>query len=118
MKEEHDRVKKHLRTIANKYLKDLDSTLAAGSAMLEKEQVDSVEDMTSFEAMQDDRENQLDAEEGEKKGDGLNYREHEFEGQDELFQSIRIPDDMSIDNDYLDEISRDLSMPLDMKDDQ
>lgn len=121
MKEQHGKVKEQLRAIVNEYLESFEKSLAADGVLLAEKQDETAQDMTAFEekpAAQEAQASVLD-EEAEKEDNNFNQHEYrtidELEGQDELFQSIRIPNDMPFNSDYLDEISKNISLPLDMK---
>jgi len=126
MKQEHDKVKEQLRAIVNGYLESFDNTLETDDIGLKEEPGVVLQEMDGCERKQDGPECQAAVEKpgryekAHKAGDGLTQQPYvamdELDGQDELFQSIHIPDEKVFENDSLDEISRNIFLPLDLED--
>lgn len=92
MKEEYDMVRNQLRTIVSQYLESLDSNIAKEKSHQEGKQESLFRERNSQVGGQEQKEGSL---EKRSRADGSHLSSvHDFETEDQLFQSIRIPDDV------------------------
>lgn len=95
MREQHDKLKGQVRSILKNYLESFDNALTDVGALLEEEEGKPPQKEMPFKEKPAEQE--------------------ALAGSDELFQSIPISDNMSFDNEDLDDISEDVSLSLDME---
>ncbi len=120
MKAEYEQVKARLRAIVNEYLENLENTMRVGNKLLDRdpasggvlaktEAASQKEVASSANIRQSVDDNGVSNNPTQKK-----YRVVDsLSGEFELFQTIPLPEDMPLDTDYLDEISKNLFLPTD-----
>ena len=126
MKAEHRRVKEQLQAVVKSYLKGFEGTAIKDSELDGQEEIRQEErsgnDSARFTARSEEKTvvSSTDPPGAEnQEGNGELTREsyetiHALEDQDELFQSISLPEDVPLDNDYLDELGDELSLTIDL----
>ncbi len=119
MKEEYEAVKARLRAIVKEYLENLESNLKLGNKLLDKEPPLSRANRQEDGRLAKNKEGIDNRKQvkGSRRNNSSSRKRYSviegFEDGDNLFQSIPIPDEMPLDSDYLDEISKSLFLPTD-----